>query len=146
MRISRMRLTTACPYRRPKRAFRTACELALGWLAVDEEFAFRRKCIRCARAIRSLFLSDYEEKVDAIFTRLHESLGGNHHCGCDSFRVTCATTGELVLREFRRDVRWNRVEMCRERDTAAGLRCPHIPSSLRNFLDGDIPSSRNEPF
>ena len=75
-----------------------------------------------------------------------QSVSGNHHRRGDSLCVAGTAPVEPVALEFRGDVGWNGVEVRGERNAASASEGPHIGAAARNFLERDVPSTRNEPF
>ncbi len=145
VRIGGVRLAPADPHHDALRALAARRKSALGRFTVHEPLARGRQVIGCAGAVGALLLADEQQQVDALLAAFHEVLRGHEHGGRDSLGVTGAASVELVARERRRDVRWHRVEVRRERDRAASARGPDVAASRRDFLHRHVPSAGHEP-
>src|SRR5262245_32895889 len=129
-----------------KRSLRAAGELAFGRLAVDEKLARCRETIGGARSVRALLFSDDEQKIDAIFAGGGEVVGGDEHRGGNAFGVARAASGQSIADEAWREIRWNGIEVGRERDAFSRAGCPDIGASAADFLEVNVPASSDEPL
>ena len=127
------------------RALRARRELALGRFTVDEELARRLQMVGGARTVGALLLAHDEEQIHSPFARLGKAFGGTQHRRGDALGITGAATIEPRLLETGADVRRDRIEVRRQRDTTSRSRRPHVGATLGDLLQGDVPAARDQP-
>src|SRR5256885_17033297 len=91
-------------------ALRSAGELALRRLAVDEVATRSGQSICRARAVGPLLFSDDEQQIDPLFAILGQSVRGTEHRGRDALRIGGAAASQAIALQPRRQVRRYRVE------------------------------------
>ena len=106
-----MSFAAAGANRDPQRSLRAARQLTLRRLAVDQKATSRPQIVGSASAIRALFLPDDEEDVDALLTIVYQTVGSDHHRGCNPFRVRRTASKKSRSFQARRNERRHRVEV-----------------------------------
>jgi hypothetical protein len=100
--------------------------------------------IRGARTVGAFFFADHQQQVDSVLAGISEAIRGGEHRRGDSLRVTRTATVQAIAVHAWWHVRWDRIEMRRQRDATAAARCPDVAAARRHFLHGHVPAATHQ--